>query len=488
MQFIYRLLKLGFLNPFTIYFLIKAQRTHGSNLSFLLKFASDKFGDKIALTDGNIHIKFNELYKKVTQLSFIVHKIVKPNKDDVALFFCKNNIEHTIFLFALQNMSFKTILIHHKIGTNDITKIIEAQKTSYHIFASDFYKPNFWNIDELVAKINDNDVSTLISKNVGNIIFPTSGTTGTPKLIEKRKGSFYWLYTFIDLITRTKIQAQKSDYISIPISHGFGYTALLFGLILGKKTMLNETKDKSELANLLVQENIDVLVGVPASLFSLAESLKEKKHNIKLVICGGAPLNEIIFKSVTSHLTKNIFSMYGSTEGSTSFIANFDDLNKNIHSLGKPLKGIKYKLFFLDNQNYELCIDSKLANVVAKDGWVYTGDLVKEDKENGLVWCGRKDDMILKNGVNIYPIEIENEFLRIDGIEDVFVLGEKDTIKGEILVAFITTKLNTALSEDAIKSILKEKLSPVKIPEKIHKIDKFQYTSTGKKIKKFLLF
>ena len=131
----------------------------------------------------------------------------------------------------------------------------------------------------------------------------------------------------------------------------------------------------------------------------------------------------------------------------------------------------KYRLKPLESGGWELCIHSKLANIAAADGWVYTGDLA-EEKANGLVWCGRKDDMILKNGVNIYPIEIENELLQFPEVEDACVVGKQDAIKGEIIVAFITSQSLTPLSAETIKSFLENTLPTLKIPDKIYQIEK----------------
>lgn len=483
MKLIYQLIRLGFLSFRTLFILAIARRIHGNNLSFLLKFGRDKFKNNIVLSDVNQSITFKELYDKVLKLSYIINDVVKPSDNANILLLCKNDINHILVLYALQNMGIKTTLLYYKTHTEDINKIIQNQKNKCYIFASQYMdRDNFYNIQDLIVMLDNPILNRLIIKKKSNIIFSTSGTTGTPKLVEKRQGSFYWLHSFIDILTQTKMHHRKSAYISVPISNGFGYTALLFGLILGKKTLLFETKDARLLTNALLQEEIDTLLGVPTSLYKITQDLQGTKHKIKLVISGGSPINELIFNNLSNHISKNIFSIYGSTEASVSFIAQYQHLCKNINALGKPLKGVKYKITELNTGEYELCIRSRLVNKYSKDEWVHTGDLVK--KEGGiLVWCGRKDDMILKNGVNIYPIEIENAILSIEGIEDVLVIGKKDNIKGTSLVAFIKVCKNFQLTQTEIENILKGYISNIKIPDKIQIVEEFEYTHTGKKIR-----
>lgn len=97
-----------------------------------------------------------------------------------------------------------------------------------------------------------------------------------------------------------------------------------------------------------------------------------------------------------------------------------------------------------------MLIQSHLANI-STDSWIHTGDLAEEDKQGYLSWCGRKDNMILKGGVNIYPAEIENEMHRIGSIEDVLVMGQKENLKGEIIIAFVKMKPATDFNEQQLK-------------------------------------
>jgi long-chain acyl-CoA synthetase len=89
--------------------------------------------------------------------------------------------------------------------------------------------------------------------------------------------------------------------------------------------------------------------------------------------------------------------------------------------------------------------------------------------------------MVLKNGVNIYPVEIENEFLLLPGIADAQVTGETDIIKGQQLIARVLLKPGSVFNEAAIRDQLRNRLAGIKVPDKIIEVDGFNETYTGKK-------
>ena len=288
------------------------------------------------------------------------------------------------------------------------------------------------------------------------------------------------------MVTYTGIYKQKSVFIAVPVSHGFGYTALMFSLVLGKKAVVAANKDWNQKADIILQEKAELIAGVPTSLFYLAEKLKGKNHQVGLIISGGAPLNQLTLDSITQSLSKNIFSMYGSTEASTSFVANYAQLQTNICALGKPLKTVKYKLDPINGGGNELLIQSGLTNIQSDSGWIHTGDLVMKDETGLLIWCGRKDEMIIKNGVNIYPVEIEKHLLLIAEIEEVLVTKEKHPVKGEIIIAFVKFFSGVSVSVEEINTRLRQVMASIKVPDRIEIVSEFGYTPTGKRIKPVL--
>ncbi len=483
MSLIDQLIRLRLITPRTLFLLTRAKAIHGRTLSFLLKLSADRYPEKTALTDGNLHYSFREQYRAVLRLSWVIRNSIPGiEKNDAVILACNNTPGHIILLYSLQNLGIKVILVNHKAHINDIISIREKQRLPCYLISAEPEHLRLQHaipIDKITASPSH---GRLMSRKHAQVVFPTSGTTGRSKLVVKKRGIFYWLRSFADLTTYTGIHKREAVYIASPVSHGFGYSALLFALVLGKKAMLAGNKNQQQIAELLIREKIDLIAGVPSSLYQVAENMKGKKHVIRLIISGGAPLNEVILEGISQHLTTNIFSMYGSTEASTSFMANYEMLKKNILALGRPLKGIQYRLEPQPGGGQELLICSNLANISVKE-WLHSGDLAEKDENGNLIWCGRKDNMIIKNGVNIYPNEIETALLRLGSFEDVYVTGEEDDLKGELIIAFVKLKPSLPFDDKKIKEELRNFLPGIKIPDKIFPITAFEYTNTGKKVK-----
>ena len=111
---------------------------------------------------------------------------------------------------------------------------------------------------------------------------------------------------------------------------------------------------------------------------------------------------------------------------------------------------------------------------------------IKELLTSLLIWCGRKDDMIIKNGVNIYPVEIEKHLLLMAEIEEVLVTKEKHPVKGEIIIAFVKFFSGVSVSVEEINTRLRQVMASIKVPDRIEIVSEFGYTPTGKRIKPVL--
>jgi acyl-CoA synthetase (AMP-forming)/AMP-acid ligase II len=477
-----QLARLGFLSPRSLWQLFRARKKHGDNIAWMLQWAAAYYTDKTALSDGKEAFSFSFLWKEVQQLAAYLQQSQIVPEGKYAILACYNNSPHTLWLYAMQAAGIPLILIHPKTPAKDI-RHIRSNYPGAVLFTDEPEQLQLDNSHSLLTNREWAKESTGIlscSRKQAPLIFPSSGSTGRPKLIPKKPGAFYWLNAFADLVLYTGIHKISAVFISTPLTHGFGYTSLVFSLIMGKKAVINRDNDISAIASLICKEKTDLLTGVPSSLYLLSKELAGKEHPVKLIISGGAPLNETIFSEVTHSLSKNFFSFYGSTEVSTSFITCYDELCIHIHALGRPLKGIQYRLENLNGGATELWIKSPMSNVSPGE-WFATGDLVAQEKNGSLSWRGRKDNMIIKNGLNIYPEEIENEILPLPGISDVLVTGVKDSVKGQKLVAMVLMKAGFDFNEDNIREQLKSRLAGIKLPDTIIQVAGFRETNTGKK-------
>jgi long-chain acyl-CoA synthetase len=121
-----------------------------------------------------------------------------------------------------------------------------------------------------------------------------------------------------------------------------------------------------------------------------------------------------------------------------------------------------------------------------RDGLVSVGDVGYLDADGYLFLCDRKRDMVISGGVNIYPAEIENALISMDGVRDCAVFGIPDDEFGERLFACIEPEANAALSPAAVQEFLRGRLANFKVPKDIQFMDAMPREATGKIFKRKL--
>ena len=126
------------------------------------------------------------------------------------------------------------------------------------------------------------------------------------------------------------------------------------------------------------------------------------------------------------------------------------------------------------------------AEAVDEEGWFHTGDLARYDEEWDFYIVGRKKDMFLSGGENVYPVEIENVIIRHPKVSKVQVVGVPDHRMGEVGMAFVQLKAGSTCTDKEIISFAKEELANFKVPRYVKFVEEFPMTGSGK-VKKFQL-
>lgn len=128
----------------------------------------------------------------------------------------------------------------------------------------------------------------------------------------------------------------------------------------------------------------------------------------------------------------------------------------------------------------------KTKEVIDVDGWLHSGDLATVDEEGYYTIVGRKKDMIIRGGENIYPREVEEFLYTIDGVQDAQVAGIADEKYGEIVGAFVIKEEGSCLEEEDIRDYALDNIARYKVPKHVFFVDEFPLTASGK-VQKFKL-
>jgi len=368
---------------------------------------------------------------------------------------------------------------------------------------------NKGNKEFIDAKINDEEMSIMLF---------TSGTTSKSKVVALSHKNI--CSNLMDIASVVDVNTDDTLLSMLLLHHVFECTVgFLFALYKGAQTAFCD--GIRNLVDNLNEYGVTVMASVPSiyeRIFMFVrkklekegklekileneekyknESMEKKKEvfkeihdmlggKIKVFLCGAASLDPEIEKRYMI-LGFNMIQGYGLTETSP-VVGVGTEKHKKIGSIGKPLPSVKVKLENINSEGIgELLV--KGPNVMIgyynneeenkkalKDGWFYTGDLAKIDEDGYIFICGRKKSVIvLKNGKNIFPEEMENIVNKVEGVKEAFVFGKpklnnKDDIKINVLIVFDRQEIkdiyNVEKDEDIHKMFV-EKIKEVnkKIP------------------------
>lgn len=332
----------------------------------------------------------------------------------------------------------------------------------------------------------------------------TSGTTGASKGVMMSGNALIAQSTML----KNAFNIKREDRILcvLPLFHAYGFNALVgTALLSGATIVLHDSFNLSECVNSLENDDIRIFAGVPtmyARILEFCNRSDDKYSFSKLETCltGGAPMDSHLLSEFESAFSTQIHEGYGLTETIVSVCSNTEGSNnRKIGSVGRSYEGVIAKVVDSNGEpvgNGEVGeLIFKGPNVmigyknlpaetqtVLKDGWLYSGDLGYIDEDGFCFIVGRKKDLIIKSGYNIFPKDVEEAIRDIEIVKDVAVFGVPDRIRGETIVAAIILEPSYCRSEakDYIELALKSTLAKYKHPNEFIFLIEFPVGHTGK--------
>lgn len=348
--------------------------------------------------------------------------------------------------------------------------------------ASETYgKQQYFHIKEIV----NNDHS--VWDDLAFVMF-TSGTTGKPKGVmltdENIITNIGYITDYFDVANCKKI------CIARPLLHIAVLTGeLLFALCMGLTiTFYEESFIPQRLASFLSVSKTDILCATPTMFILLSKCAEKYPITLKACVMSGERLTESGAKKIAySFPETEFYNVYGLTEHSPRVSAlRPSDFIRKAGSVGKPIGSVKIKVESGELSISSLCImkgylgDEEKTKEKIQNGWLMTGDMAHFDDEGYLYIDGRKDNMIIRSGVNIYPESIEESAMKISEVKDCVVLAMADGVG--------ITKLIMRYEGDIAPCELRKKLATLVdthfMPDYIEKVNAIEKTASGKKARK----
>ena len=271
-----------------------------------------------------------------------------------------------------------------------------------------------------------------------------------------------------------------------------------------------ETFDPPKVLQAISQEKCTAVYGSPSMLIALIDHPGFKKEDWRTVtkgIVGGAPCPMELMRRIVEDIgVSDITVAYGITETCSWITMTHPDdpIELRVSTIGTPLPCNDVKIVdpnsgkqLASNQQGELCtrgflmkeyykMPAATAAAIDKEGWFHTGDLGEMDEKGYFRITGRLKDVIVRDGVNIYPVELEEIIYQLPGVSEAQVFGFPHPRKGQEIAAWVKLKEGAELSPDHIARHVNTHLPEDKRPRHYKIVTGFPMTGSGK-IQKFKL-
>lgn len=337
------------------------------------------------------------------------------------------------------------------------------------------------------------------------VIYFSSGSTGSPKGIVHSNRN-------LDLIVqaaRTTWSLGPGDSLLVAMPLAFVYASVvgcLTALSAGATIVLQDRFRAEEAVELIAAGQLTVIMGVPSMFRVLVDAGAglPQRGRLRLCVTAGDLLSPALDREFERAFGCPLFDFYGLTEAPhiVAHVPGQDQRSRPL-SCGRPLPGVTARVVAENGHDAragevgELLVraswlfleyfrDPAATGAALRDGWFWTGDLVRRDDDGYLYLVERKKELIKRSGFNVLPSEVEEVIREVPGVAEVAVVGVPDELHGQRVKAFVVRATGGAVSADDILATCHRRLAKYKIPEAIEFLGELPKGPTGKVLKKLL--
>jgi long-chain acyl-CoA synthetase len=273
-------------------------------------------------------------------------------------------------------------------------------------------------------------------------------------------------------------------------------------IIAGSSAVLIARFEARGVLEEIESRGITVTLGVPTMYIGIlaADYDAAKIKTLRLCACGGAPLPADVVSDFTARFGLPLLQGYGLSE-STACAAFSRPGRTRVGSVGRALEGVEVRLVdgsgneVGPDEDGELTIRGSVVmrgywhrptetSHTIRDGWLYTGDIARKDRDGFLYIVDRLKDVIIRGGYNVYPREVEEVLYEHPAVSEAAVIGIPHAVHGEEVVAVVTLKSSRTATPTELQTFAKARLAPYKYPRRIVLAEGLPHGSSGKILKR----
>ncbi|MCW2615191.1 MAG: hypothetical protein JWN08_2185 [Frankiales bacterium] len=357
------------------------------------------------------------------------------------------------------------------------------------------------------AELEGGDELSIVDRRPDDLaaLLYTGGTTGRSKGVALTHAGLDTSGAAADAVARR--DSPTTGLLPLPLAHAYGLMVSVAALHAEHpgRSVLMRWFDPAGFLGLVVEHGVQQAALVPSMIQALLTQPLEELDlsTLERISSGGAPLAVEVAHELERRIpTVEVREGYGCTETSALISAQPLD-GRRLGSVGKPVPGVEVRITGPDGeslpagQDGEICVRGPVLMVgywqspeataeAVRDGWLHTGDVGRLDEDGFLYVVDRIKDLIIRNGFNVYPRDVEDVLLAHPDVTAAAVVGRPDPKVGEEVVAFVSVTPGSTLTPDQLVAFTKQHVSAAKYPREVRIVDSIPLTSVLKTDRKAL--
>jgi long-chain acyl-CoA synthetase len=503
------------------------------NVGSLLRTSAIPYSDKIALVEGERRASYNTLNKRANQLANRLLKLDVKKGDRLAIYL-HNSIEWVEIYFALSKIGAIVVPVNFRIKGEELVHVLNNSETKILFFDLELkenietVKPELRAIEKFIL-VGDippcgyelyeglfgdspaDEPPVLVSEEDIHSICYTSGTTGLPKgavLTNMNVLAGHYLVNSVEFgITHDDVILATT-----PLPQRIGWGKIVTSVGLGCRLVMMRSFDAKRALSMIEKEQVTNLSIVPTIgrlILQVPDIESYNTSSLKSFLVSGEAFPVELKKALVEKFPHvRLVSCFASTETGQVTNMTHEDIFKKPASVGCPIACVEIKI--VDNEGREV-EKGNVGEVIVRSGkpgsfcimkeyykdeaytkeyflgdWLRTGDMGRFDHDGYLYIVGRKKDMVISGGYNIYSREVEMVLEGNEKVSEAAVIGVADEQWGEAVKAFVVLRKGSEATPEELIQYCKVKLASYKKPKYIEFVDSLPRNALGK-IQKYKL-
>ncbi len=490
------------------------------NLFQFLHQSASRFPDKTAVACDDSRVTYSELLQGAEKTAARLAALGIARGTRVGLL-SANSIALVEALFALMKLGAVGVPFNWRLTGQEIARLAEHAETGMiiaesglgdkvpHRAATGMGVLSFEELQRSAQKKKSSpaDFEPRITEQDISFILYTAGTTGTPKGVVLTHGNHIW--NTLNYTAACSMTPQDRELAPTPLFHSSTLGRLFTYVFNGMTVYLCRSFSADGCLDCIERENITAITQAPTMFTMMIDAQGRRPRNtatVRRAVTGAAPMSPAEKQALSGLFPRaGFYDIYGLTEAAPGVtILQPGQFFTKASSIGKPMLTVQVEICDEDGKG---CAAGSIGEIVCRgpnimrgyyrnepetarslrNGALFTGDMGLMDKQGYLYLTGRKKDIIISGGTNIYPGEVEQVLLKHPAVYEAAALGVPDRLWGEMVTAAVVRRHGTAVSAKELTDFCRRSLAGFKCPRKIVFMEALPRNAAGKVVRQEIL-